>query len=143
MDAWREGDEFVVEFDLPGVSPDSVGLDAERDVVTVCDRCRSCGGREEDHRLKNATRYRMRVTAVLPEGQGVASLSARSTATHMSLTVKSLGDGADSRGRQYLAPGCRRRLPTAPSPRSVAPTATSCSRPGASASPQCVLCSKP
>ncbi len=22
MDAWRAGDEFVVEFDLPGVSPD-------------------------------------------------------------------------------------------------------------------------
>ena len=27
MDAWREGDQFVVEFDLPGVGPDSVDLD--------------------------------------------------------------------------------------------------------------------
>ncbi|MFI6866186.1 Hsp20/alpha crystallin family protein [Nocardia sp. NPDC050406] len=35
MDAWREGDEFVVEFDLPGVDPDSLGLDVERNVVTV------------------------------------------------------------------------------------------------------------
>lgn len=35
MDAWREGDEFVVEFDLPGVSPDSVDLDVERNVLTV------------------------------------------------------------------------------------------------------------
>lgn len=35
MDAWRAGDEFVVEFDLPGVSPDSVDLDVERNVVTV------------------------------------------------------------------------------------------------------------
>ena len=27
MDAWREGDRFVIEFDLPGVSPDSrIGL---------------------------------------------------------------------------------------------------------------------
>ena len=24
MDAWREGDRFVIEFDLPGVSPESV-----------------------------------------------------------------------------------------------------------------------
>jgi len=24
MDAWRDGEQFVVEFDLPGVSPDSV-----------------------------------------------------------------------------------------------------------------------
>jgi HSP20 family protein len=35
MDAWREGDEFVVEFDLPGVNPDSVDLDVERNVLTV------------------------------------------------------------------------------------------------------------
>jgi HSP20 family protein len=35
MDAWREGDSFHVEFDLPGVSPDSIDLDVERNVVTV------------------------------------------------------------------------------------------------------------
>jgi HSP20 family protein len=35
MDAWRDGDDFVVEFDLPGVSPDSVDLDVERNVLTV------------------------------------------------------------------------------------------------------------
>ena len=35
MDAWREGDAFHVEFDLPGVDPDSIDLDVERNVVTV------------------------------------------------------------------------------------------------------------
>ena len=35
MDAWREGDTFQVEFDLPGVNPDSIDLDVERNVVTV------------------------------------------------------------------------------------------------------------
>jgi HSP20 family protein len=35
MDAWRNGDAFVVEFDLPGVDPDSVDLDVERNVLTV------------------------------------------------------------------------------------------------------------
>ncbi|MFJ4653409.1 Hsp20/alpha crystallin family protein [Nocardia sp. NPDC088792] len=35
MDAWREGDEFFVEFDLPGIDPDSLDLDVERNVVTV------------------------------------------------------------------------------------------------------------
>jgi len=35
MDAWREGDAFVVEFDLPGVDPDSIDLDVERNVVTI------------------------------------------------------------------------------------------------------------
>ncbi|MFC9471838.1 Hsp20/alpha crystallin family protein [Nocardia sp. NPDC055002] len=35
MDAWRDGDEFVAEFDLPGIDPDSLDLDVERNVVTV------------------------------------------------------------------------------------------------------------
>ncbi|NYI37227.1 HSP20 family protein [Aeromicrobium tamlense] len=35
MDAWREGDTFVVEFDLPGVTKDSIDLDVERNVLTV------------------------------------------------------------------------------------------------------------
>lgn len=35
MDAWREGDAFFVEFDLPGIDRDSLDLDIERNVVTV------------------------------------------------------------------------------------------------------------
>ncbi len=35
MDAWREGDHFVVEFDLPGINRDSIDLDVERNVLTV------------------------------------------------------------------------------------------------------------
>jgi len=35
MDAWREGDTFVVEFDLPGVEANSIDLDVERNVLTV------------------------------------------------------------------------------------------------------------
>ncbi len=35
MDAWREGDSFVIEFDLPGVVAESVDLDVERNVLTV------------------------------------------------------------------------------------------------------------
>ena len=35
MDAWREGDVFQIEFDLPGVAPDSIDLDVERNVLTV------------------------------------------------------------------------------------------------------------
>ncbi|WP_022870030.1 Hsp20/alpha crystallin family protein [Yaniella halotolerans] len=35
MDAWREGDTFHVEFDLPGVDASSIDLDVERNVVTV------------------------------------------------------------------------------------------------------------
>lgn len=35
MDAWRDGDTFQVELDLPGVDPGSIDLDVERNVVTI------------------------------------------------------------------------------------------------------------
>ncbi|MDT5323670.1 MAG: hypothetical protein QOF25_822 [Mycobacterium sp.] len=35
MDAWREGGQFIVELDLPGIDGDSLGLDVERNVLTV------------------------------------------------------------------------------------------------------------
>jgi HSP20 family protein len=35
MDAWREGDAFVLEFDLPGIAKESIDLDVERNVLTV------------------------------------------------------------------------------------------------------------
>jgi len=35
MDAWREGDRFVIEMDVPGVSPDTIDIDVERNVLTV------------------------------------------------------------------------------------------------------------
>ena|ERR1700712_4161036 len=35
MDAWQEDDVFFVELDLPGIDPDSIDLDVERNVLTV------------------------------------------------------------------------------------------------------------
>jgi HSP20 family protein len=35
MDAWRDGDHFVIAFDIPGVDPSSLDLDVERNVLTV------------------------------------------------------------------------------------------------------------
>ncbi|SDP41292.1 HSP20 family protein [Pedococcus dokdonensis] len=35
MDAFRDGDVFLVELDIPGVSPDAIDIDVERNVVTV------------------------------------------------------------------------------------------------------------
>ena len=35
LDAYRNGDEFVVVFDLPGVSADAIDIDVERNVLTV------------------------------------------------------------------------------------------------------------
>ncbi|MEU0037359.1 MULTISPECIES: Hsp20/alpha crystallin family protein [unclassified Streptomyces] len=35
MDAYREGDEYVIAFDLPGVSPEAIDIDVERNMLTV------------------------------------------------------------------------------------------------------------
>jgi len=35
MDAYREGDHYVVHFDLPGVDPSSIDLTVEKNVVMV------------------------------------------------------------------------------------------------------------
>ncbi|GFE13337.1 hypothetical protein Sgleb_13840 [Streptomyces glebosus] len=35
MDAYREGDEYVVALDLPGVSTEAIDIDVERNMLTV------------------------------------------------------------------------------------------------------------
>ena len=35
MDAYRHGDQFIVQFDLPGVDPSSVDLTVEKNVLNV------------------------------------------------------------------------------------------------------------
>jgi HSP20 family protein len=35
IDAYRKGDKFVVQFDLPGVASDSIDLTVEKNVLTV------------------------------------------------------------------------------------------------------------
>ncbi|MFI1923681.1 MULTISPECIES: Hsp20/alpha crystallin family protein [unclassified Streptomyces] len=35
MDAYRSGDEFLVHFDLPGIDPETIELDVERNVLNV------------------------------------------------------------------------------------------------------------
>src|ERR1700738_760588 len=35
IDAYRDGEQFVIEFDLPGVQADSIDLTVEQNVLTV------------------------------------------------------------------------------------------------------------
>jgi HSP20 family protein len=35
MDAYREGDAFIVQFDVPGVDPSSIDLTVEKNVLTI------------------------------------------------------------------------------------------------------------
>lgn len=47
LDAYRDGDRFFAEFDLPGVDPDSIDLTVEKNVLTVhASRSRRSGDAE-------------------------------------------------------------------------------------------------
>jgi HSP20 family protein len=35
MDAYRSGDDFLVHFDLPGIDPETIALDVERNVLNI------------------------------------------------------------------------------------------------------------
>ncbi|MFE9796064.1 Hsp20/alpha crystallin family protein [Streptomyces goshikiensis] len=35
MDAYRQGEEYVIAFDLPGVMPEAIDIDVERNMLTV------------------------------------------------------------------------------------------------------------
>lgn len=48
MDAFQEGDTFTVELELPGVDPESIDLDVERNVLTVKAERRPGWGREAE-----------------------------------------------------------------------------------------------
>ncbi|GAA3067905.1 Hsp20/alpha crystallin family protein [Streptomyces glomeratus] len=48
LDAWREGEAFFVELDLPGVDPDCIDLDVERNVLTVKAERKSAYGENSD-----------------------------------------------------------------------------------------------
>jgi HSP20 family protein len=56
LDAWRDGEQIVVQFDLPGVDLDSVDLDVERNVLTV--RAERRGSTGDDTEMIAAERPR-------------------------------------------------------------------------------------
>ena len=51
LDAWRDGDEYVVALDLPGVSMDAIDIDIERNVLTVKAERRPTAGSEAEIEL--------------------------------------------------------------------------------------------
>ena len=71
IDAFRQGEQFVVQFDLPGVSADSIDLTVERNVLTVhAQRDRSF--RDDDVELLIGER---------PHGSSAASCSSATRST--------------------------------------------------------------
>ncbi|MFE4258174.1 Hsp20/alpha crystallin family protein [Streptomyces sp. NPDC056883] len=49
MDAYRQGDEYVISFDLPGVSTEAIDIDVERNMLTVKAERRPTGKSDNVH----------------------------------------------------------------------------------------------
>ncbi|HVL97985.1 MAG TPA: Hsp20/alpha crystallin family protein [Egibacteraceae bacterium] len=69
IDAYRRGDEFIAEFDLPGVDRDSIDVTVERDVLQVTAQRAGRYGDEDDVLI--AERPQGTVTRQLFLGQGL------------------------------------------------------------------------
>jgi HSP20 family protein len=58
LDAVRRGDKVVLSFDLPGIDPDSLDVEVEKNVLTVsADRPAASDGREGDEVLVRERRW--------------------------------------------------------------------------------------
>ncbi|SFN90917.1 HSP20 family protein [Pseudonocardia ammonioxydans] len=57
MDAWRHGEEFVVEFDLPGIDPDAIDLSVERTTLTVKAERRPRAGEQPEEMVASERAY--------------------------------------------------------------------------------------
>ena len=86
MDAWREGDEYVAAFDLPGVDVDSVDLDVGQNVLTVRAERKDPAG--EDTELFAAERPRGVFSRQLVLGESLNTENVKASYNGGVLTVR-------------------------------------------------------
>ncbi|MDQ0822285.1 hypothetical protein QFZ79_000032 [Arthrobacter sp. V4I6] len=92
MDAWREGQEFVAAFDLPGVDIESVNLDVEQHTLTVRARAPTA------HRQQVPG---VRIETVLPAGDGRGAPHRRAGRREEETSRKHAGDMGLPRSRGH------------------------------------------
>jgi HSP20 family protein len=79
MDVWREGQTYHVELDLPGVDPDSIDLQVERNTLTVIAQRQPSFGNDDssgdDRQVVVAERPQGTFSRQLVLGEGLDSSS--------------------------------------------------------------------
>ena len=100
MDAWQDHDQFIVEFDLPGVDANSIDLDVERNVLTVrADR----PALTRDQELVAAERPRGVFSRQLILGDNLDT-------DHITASYETASSGSNPRGRESQAPQDHRQV---------------------------------
>lgn len=87
MDAYRHGDRFVVEVDLPGVDPGSIDLTVEQNVLTVSAERRADLGEDAEVIVTERPRGSFKRELFLGEGLDTENLDARYDAGVLTVTV--------------------------------------------------------
>ena len=86
LDAYRRGDEFIAELDIPGVDPESIEVTVERNILEVtAERHARSGGGDQ---VLVAERPTGRVVRQLFLGEGLATDKVEASYEHGVLTVR-------------------------------------------------------
>lgn len=105
LDAWREGEEFFVELDLPGIDPASLSVDVERNVLTVTAE-RPLRAQDADLLLAERPRGVFSRQLVLGDALDLERISAHYDAGVLTIRVP-VADRAKPRRVQVQVPGGR------------------------------------
>jgi HSP20 family protein len=87
MDAWRQGHDFVVEFDLPGIDPASIDLDVERNLLTVRAERKSSTGPDVELVASERPRGVFSRQVILGDALDTDSITAAYTSGVLRLTI--------------------------------------------------------
>jgi HSP20 family protein len=87
MDAWRDGEQIVVQFDLPGVDMYSVELDAPRNMLTVRAERRPSTGEDTEMIAAERPRGVLRRQLILGDTPDTDRVQASYTAGVLTLRI--------------------------------------------------------
>ncbi len=87
MDAWRDGEQIVVQFDLPGVDLYSVDLDVPRNALTVRAERRTSTGEDTEMIAAERPRGVLRRQVILGDTPDTARVQASYTAGVLTLRI--------------------------------------------------------
>ena len=87
MDAWRDGEQIVVQFDLPGVDRYSVDLDVPRNVLTVRAERGPASGEDTEMIAAERPRGVLRRQVILGDTPDTARVQASYTAGVLTLRI--------------------------------------------------------
>jgi HSP20 family protein len=87
LDAYRSGDDYVLRFDLPGVAPESIDVQVERNVLTVRAERKAAFGEQDSVQVNERPRGVFRRELFLGESLDTGKVAADYDAGVLTLRI--------------------------------------------------------